>query len=322
MGCAGVGGWRYAAGSVVCGGGSGGGDGEIGAPACADIMWTTAGASALLLLARSGPSTDVLWFGFVVLSGGDGGGAGADGRPGEPERRRQRADGREAGPGGGTGPGRHRCGAAAWRQAAGTTACWWAGAAGGCGSGPAGAGGRRWLPLRSGCCWSRDGVCGRQQVWADRLTTAGWLRSALRLLAERLQLAVRWRLQQWWRRWCWRWWPAWRNRAGDDNGREGKQAGPVEVLGRADTAAGRRRDGKLPKQPPATGPALQADAVAVQQVLEGGAGFRCGRTRQRRQLRGRTGRPGGLSRLMAARIVWWGDVYVGRRRDSQRTRCV
>ena len=86
--------------------------------------------------------------------------------------------------------------------------------------------------------------------------------------------------------------------------------------------AKKKQKAKLPKQPPATGPALQADVVAVQQVLEGGAGFRCGRTRQRRQLRGRTGRPGGLSRLMAARIVWWGDVYVGRRRDSQRTRCV
>ena len=46
------------------------------------------------------------------------------------------------------------------------------------------------------------------------------------------------------------------SRNGDNNGQTGKQAGPVEVLGRADTAVGRRRGGKPPKQPPAAGPLL------------------------------------------------------------------
>jgi hypothetical protein len=66
------------------------------------------------------------------------------------------------------------------------------------------------------------------------------------------------------------------SRNGDDNGQTGEKLGPVEVLGRADTAAGRRRGGKPPERPPAGGPAPQADAAAVRQELEGGAGFRCG----------------------------------------------
>jgi len=66
------------------------------------------------------------------------------------------------------------------------------------------------------------------------------------------------------------------SRNGDDNGQTGKQAGPVEALGRADGAAGRRRGGKPPKQPPASGPPLQADAAVVGRLLERGAGFRCG----------------------------------------------
>ena len=56
-------------------------------------------------------------------------------------------------------------------------------------------------------------------------------------------------------------------RHGDDFGQVGKQAGPVEVLGRADTAAGRRRDGKPPERPPAAGPAPQPDAAAVRQLV-------------------------------------------------------
>ena len=109
---------------------------------------------------------------------------------------------------------------------------------------------------------------------------------------------------------------------GDDFGREGKQAGPATALGRADTAAGRRRGGKPPERPPAAGLPSQADAAAVGQVPEGGAGFRCGLARRRRQLRGRTGRPsdmsgpvtarGGVARAQAGaetasagRFVWW-----------------
>ena len=57
-------------------------------------------------------------------------------------------------------------------------------------------------------------------------------------------------------------------RHGDDFDRKGKQAGPVEALGRADTAAGRRRGGKPPERPPAAGPPSQADAAAVRRVLE------------------------------------------------------
>jgi len=64
-------------------------------------------------------------------------------------------------------------------------------------------------------------------------------------------------------------------RHGDDFGQVGKQAGPVEVLGRADTAAGRRRDGKPPERPPAAGPAPQPDAAAVRRVPERGDGS-CG----------------------------------------------
>ena len=66
------------------------------------------------------------------------------------------------------------------------------------------------------------------------------------------------------------------SRNGDNNGQTGEQTGPVEALGRADGAAGRQRGGKPPKQPPAAGPLLQADAVAVGRVPERGAGFRCG----------------------------------------------
>ena len=81
----------------------------------------------------------------------------------------------------------------------------------------------------------------------------------------------------------------------------GKKAGPVEAVGRADTAAGRWRGGKPPERPLAAGPPPQADAVAVEWVPERGAGCRCSRTRRRRQLRGRTGRRGGMSGPVAAR---------------------
>ena len=92
--------------------------------------------------------------------------------------------------------------------------------------------------------------------------------------------------------------------AGGSNSQAGKQAGPVEVLGRADTAAGRWRGGKPPERPPVAGPLLQADAAAARRVSEGGAGFRCGQSCQRRQLRGRTGRPGDVSGPVAARGGW------------------
>ena len=52
------------------------------------------------------------------------------------------------------------------------------------------------------------------------------------------------------------------SRNGDNNGQTGKQAGPVEALGRADTVAGRRRGGKPPERPPAAGPPLQPDVAA------------------------------------------------------------
>ena len=64
--------------------------------------------------------------------------------------------------------------------------------------------------------------------------------------------------------------------AGGSNGQAGKQAGPVEVLGRADTAAGRWRGGKPPERPPAAGPAPLADVAVAGRVPERGAGFRCG----------------------------------------------
>ena len=66
------------------------------------------------------------------------------------------------------------------------------------------------------------------------------------------------------------------SRNGDENGQTGEKPSPVTALGRADTAAGWRRGGKPPEQPPAAGPLLQADAVAVGRVPERGAGFRCG----------------------------------------------
>ena len=82
------------------------------------------------------------------------------------------------------------------------------------------------------------------------------------------------------------------SRNGDNNGQTGKQAGPVEAVGRADTAAGRRRGGKPPKQPPAAGPLLQADAVAVGRLPERGAGFRCGPAAVRAEtVRGAGSRP-------------------------------
>jgi len=61
--------------------------------------------------------------------------------------------------------------------------------------------------------------------------------------------------------------------AGGSNGQAGKQAGPVEVLGRADTAAGRWRGGKPPERPPAAGPAPLADVAVTGRVPERGAGF-------------------------------------------------
>ena len=50
---------------------------------------------------------------------------------------------------------------------------------------------------------------------------------------------------------------------GDDFDREGKEAGPVEGLGRADTAAGQRRGGKPPERLPAAGPPSLPDAAAA-----------------------------------------------------------
>ena len=91
------------------------------------------------------------------------------------------------------------------------------------------------------------------------------------------------------------------SRNGDENGQTGEKPSPVTALGRADTAAGWRRGGKPREQPPAAGRPPQADVVAVQRVSKGGAGFRCGQSCQRRQLRGRTGRRGGMSGPVAAR---------------------
>ena len=64
-----------------------------------------------------------------------GGGVGADGRLGGAARRRLRPGGQAGRPGGGSGPGRHRCGAAARRQAVGTAARFWRGTFGGGSSG-------------------------------------------------------------------------------------------------------------------------------------------------------------------------------------------
>ena len=82
----------------------------------------------------------------------------------------------------------------------------------------------------------------------------------------------------------------------DDFGQAGKKAGPVEALGRADTAAGWRRGGKPPERPPAGVPPPQPDVAAAWRVPERGASCRCGQTHRRRQLRGRTGQLGGVSR--------------------------
>ena len=82
------------------------------------------------------------------------------------------------------------------------------------------------------------------------------------------------------------------SRNGDDDGQTGKQAGPVEAVGWADGAAGRRRGGKPPKQPPAAGPLLQADAAAVGRLPERGAGFCCGPAAVRAEtVRGAGSRP-------------------------------
>ena len=82
------------------------------------------------------------------------------------------------------------------------------------------------------------------------------------------------------------------SRNGDNNRQTGEQTGPVEALGRADGAAGRQRGGKPPKQPPAAGPLLHADAVAVGRVPERGAGFRCGPAAVRAEtVRAAGGRP-------------------------------
>ena len=64
------------------------------------------------------------------------------------------------------------------------------------------------------------------------------------------------------------------SRNGDDFGQTGKKAGPVEAVGRADTAVGQPRGGKPPEQPPAAGPPPLAAAAAVGRLLERGAGFR------------------------------------------------
>ena len=55
---------------------------------------------------------------------------------------------------------------------------------------------------------------------------------------------------------------------------EDKQAGPDNVLGRADSVAGRCRGGKASERPSASGPAVLADAAAVEPMLERGAGVR------------------------------------------------
>ena len=55
---------------------------------------------------------------------------------------------------------------------------------------------------------------------------------------------------------------------------EDKQAGPDNVLGRADSVAGRCRGGKASERPPASGPAVLAEAAAVGPMLERGGGVR------------------------------------------------
>ena len=66
------------------------------------------------------------------------------------------------------------------------------------------------------------------------------------------------------------------SRNGVDFGQTGKQASPVEAVGRADTAAGQRRGGKPPEQPPAAGAPALAAVAAVGRLPERGAGFCCG----------------------------------------------
>ena len=56
-------------------------------------------------------------------------------------------------------------------------------------------------------------------------------------------------------------------RNGDNTGPTGKQAGPVEALGRADTAAGRRRGGKLSERPLGSGAALLVAEMAAVEML-------------------------------------------------------
>ena len=65
------------------------------------------------------------------------------------------------------------------------------------------------------------------------------------------------------------------SRNGDDFGQTGKKAGPMEAVGRADTAAGQRRGRKPPEQPPTAGPPPLVAAAAVGRLLERGASFRC-----------------------------------------------
>jgi hypothetical protein len=55
---------------------------------------------------------------------------------------------------------------------------------------------------------------------------------------------------------------------------EDKQAGPDNVLGRADSVAGRCRGGKASERPPASRLAVLAEAAAVEPMLERGAGVR------------------------------------------------
>ena len=57
------------------------------------------------------------------------------------------------------------------------------------------------------------------------------------------------------------------SRNGDDNGQTGEKLGPVEVLGRADTAVGRRRGGKLSERPLGSGAALLVVAAAADSVV-------------------------------------------------------
>ena len=57
---------------------------------------------------------------------------------------------------------------------------------------------------------------------------------------------------------------------------EDKQAGPDNVLGRADSVVGRCRGGKASERPPASGLAVLAEAAAVEPMLERSAGVRGG----------------------------------------------